>query len=172
MSESRLPYYPVSLRPGADLDEQLATRGDSAGRTMKRDLLRYYRLCTSELERMNFTEREVGVLYELMSTTNAHDASELLSGPLWARVSDAMDHNRVRSHHHLADPNQLIEKLRRLTPGGVFAVVDALERSLLCRIRTQSRESMGKAWRDLGLVRDDSDNLETEEPQKARREGA
>ncbi len=153
MSEERVPYYPVSLRPGADLDEQLGTRGDSAGATMKRDLLRYYRSCAAELARMDFTEGEVNVLYELLA--HRGDLGIDPSAPLWATVADAMEHNTVIGHHHLSDPDALVGKLRRLGPGGALAVIDALERASLYRTRTQGREEMGDTYRRVGLLRPD-----------------
>lgn len=155
MSEGRALYYPLSLRPGADLDEQLATRGDSAGATVKRDLTRLYRMYAAELARTDFTEGEVNVLYEL----HAHrgDIGIDWSTPLWATMSDAMEHNTVRAHHHLPDPDAFVGKLRRLGPGGGLAIVDALERVVLYRVRTQGRgqEELPTTYRRVGLLRPD-----------------
>lgn len=128
MSEAKAAYYPVSLRPGADLDEQLATRGDSAAATMKRDLMRYYRLCRAELERIRFTQTEVFALLETDAIGHlATNADGALAGPLWALLDEAIEHGFTEAGTRV-NRTEFVQKLRRLSPGGVAAIVDAIER--------------------------------------------
>jgi hypothetical protein len=136
MSEARSPYYPVSLRPGAELDEQLATRGDVPGRVMKRDLVRYYALVGEELRRLALTPDDILTIADAFRAAGT-DTEHLSSIPLVfaAVVEEAFDGIVKEDHGPGFAPLRV--KLRALTPGQVLAVIDAIERLFRSNMRNE-----------------------------------
>ena len=154
MSEAVPLYYPFSLRPGADLGEQLATRGNSNGATAKRDLARYYRLLVRELARVKFTMPEVEVILTVVGARHDLDAEELLAMPLWAIVDDWIEQAPSPRYRNV-DRRAFISKLRALSAGAVVAIVDAVDRFRRSPMGAQGALGRTEALRAVGLLHPD-----------------
>lgn len=102
----------------------------------ERTLARYRALLAAELARCQFTEAEAALLCDAGGGTfwEPHTIAQL-----WVEISDAIDGDQLAEKWQLAGPgctdaahfeagSRLIGKLRALTPGQTFAVVDAVER--------------------------------------------
>ncbi len=114
----------ISFRPGPELGPLIDGRGEQAGLVAKRDLERYYHLLDHELRRINLTEGEAMLLCDACNGLIFEPYSIPL---LWANVDDAIRLDGLDAKWHVDGP-ELVAKLRALTRGQAFAVVDAIER--------------------------------------------
>lgn len=116
----------ASLRLGGLLKPTAARTqpGDSLGTTVKRDLGRYYDTLARELATVAqlLTPGEALTLCDLNSSTNWETINNTA---LWAQVADA---DQAQLDEWAVDRDQIVSKLRALTPSQTAAVIDALER--------------------------------------------
>jgi hypothetical protein len=123
----------------------------------ERTLARHRALLAAELARCRFTEAEATLLCEACNGAYWEPHSIAL---LWVEISDAIDSDALAAKWQLAGPGrtdadhfeagaQLIAKLRALTPGQTFAVVDAVE-----RFWAHPGRPLGERLRAVGLVCD------------------
>ena len=118
-------------------------RKDSAGLIARRDLGRYYALLESELAALELTEAEASLIADAnnglgsLALALTDDASPRCAGvggwlraTLLANVSDSVALNRYDEKHGLTEQQatDLLQRMRRWTPGQVLAVADAVER--------------------------------------------
>jgi hypothetical protein len=150
----------VNFRVGAALAPALEERRrpyEAWGSTAKRDLERYYRLISHELAALDLTVREASLICDalngvwLMDEAEAGEASIMLA---WAEVSDAVRWGDAASHHGLTDEeaHDLIERLREMTPGQRYALVDAVERWWVRGVPDETM-TIDESLRAVGLVR-------------------
>lgn len=89
----------------------------------KRDLERYYALLRRELRTVNLSREEVLLLLDVSNGTLWEPHSIPM---LWAEVEDSLEDGVAEKWG--VDGPAFVERLRGLTAGQAFAVVDALER--------------------------------------------
>lgn len=156
-TESRLL---ISFRPG-EIKDDLTTRTDHGAedatgkllsQTAQRDLERYYYLLRASLP--IFSVNGALLICDVMNgtITEPHTASLL-----WANVADALDIDDPRETPPLAekwqmDGDELVARLRKLTPFEQIAVADAAER-FWNRVSSGIDESNEERARAVGLVR-------------------
>lgn len=111
-------------------------RKDSAGWVARRDLGRYYDLLAAELAGFRLTEAEASLIVDANNGLRALSLAEAgcpagwLRAHLLANTSDAVALNGYDRKHGLTEEQatDLLERMRRWTPGQVLAVADAVER--------------------------------------------
>jgi hypothetical protein len=122
----------------------------------ERTLTRYHALMAAELARCRFTEAEASLLCDAGDGMYWEPSSIPL---LWTEITDAIDLDALAARwqlgggrrtdaEHFEAGSHLIAKLRALTPGQTFAVVDAVERFWT------DPNPRGERLRAVGLVRD------------------
>lgn len=136
----------IQFRAG-DLAAPLAQRGEreGAGNIARRDLGRYYALLARELAAVQLTEAEASLLCDAGNGTLFEPSSIPL---LWAEVDDAIRGDGLDRKWGVDGP-ALVAKLRALTPGQHYAVVDAIERFW----QPGHVEDLSAQLRAVGLVR-------------------
>lgn len=144
-----MPNFELRFRISTDLEAELRRRDqevdregqwarkDSAGAIARRDLARYYHLIARELQALNLTEGEAGLICDANNGLGALTLGleeDRMGG--WIRsmliqnVNDAVALNAWDKKWGLTE-NQataLLERMRRWTPGQFLAVADAVER--------------------------------------------
>lgn len=105
--------------------EERTEQSGSIGRTARRDLERYYRLLQPELASLNgkFSSGEFALMLDVANGMILDSTGVAL---FWANVDDAC-RNGLDKAHEVAGPS-LVEKLRGLRGGQLYALIDALER--------------------------------------------
>ena len=133
----------------ANVARALAERCDVSRRslTAARDLERYYALLADELEGLQgtapnaLTEKEMPIIVEALADTTFTVGTIPL---LWAIVvKNLPEHDRL--HAAGIDADILIRKLRELTPGQAYALVDAIERARR-KLPAENREIASKNY--------------------------
>lgn len=119
-----MPKNYTSFRATPALVRELASRGDGLGLTARRDIERYYHLLAEELKTVNLTESEAMLIVDTCNGTLFEPHTIRL---LWAEIDDAIRLDRL-DHKWQVDGPELVAKLRSLTAGQMFAVVDGCER--------------------------------------------
>lgn len=112
---------PVVFR-GIEIEADLNQRGDALGLVAKRDLERYYTLLRDEFATLRLTEAEASLLCDVCNGTIWEPHTMRL---LWAQIADAEPELFEKWG---VDQAPFISRLRQLTPGQTFAIVDAIER--------------------------------------------
>lgn len=124
MRENRFAQYPqVNFRAG-ELEPALSARGESLALVARRDLERYYQLLTDELQAVQLSEGEAGLIVDALNGTllDAHSYRYLP-----AEIMDALN-GTLLTDKWAVDGEALTGKLARLSRGQLLAVVDAAER--------------------------------------------
>lgn len=115
----------VQFRNAAVADA-LAERAEPSARslTAARDLERYYALLGAELSTLDLSEAEAGLVADALNGILLEPHTMRL---LWANVADAIRLQGLDRKWGV-DGEALVEKLRALTPGQIWALADAAER--------------------------------------------
>lgn len=124
--KSPADYPTISFRPGESLLAALETRtGDGpAHGTAKRDLERYYDLLARDVRRLTLSEAEIMLLLDVSNGTLWEPTSIPL---LYAEVENALQDGVEQKWG--VDGLALVGKLRALSLGQTYALVDGLERA-------------------------------------------
>lgn len=121
-------YPTVNFRLTGRMEDDLTARATGVYQTRhavaKRDLERYYALLRRELRTVNLSREEVLLLLDVSNGTLWEPHSIPL---LWAEVEDGLADGLAEKWG--VDGPAFVERLRGLTAGQAFAVVDALERA-------------------------------------------
>ena len=107
----------------AELTDSLAARGDTPSQVAKRDLLRYYALLAREARAIHLTEKELQAIREITISTFWDKFSIPL---LWVEVDDGLK-DGAAAKWGIEDPAALLARLKKLTAGQTYALVDQLE---------------------------------------------
>lgn len=108
--------------PAGQLPE--ASEAARLSETARRDLQRYYVLLSTALARLFLSVEEASLICDALNGT-WHQAETMSLA--WASVSDAIEMGHLDEKWQV-DGAALVEKLRRLSTGETFALVDAVER--------------------------------------------
>lgn len=141
-----MPDTPTSIRVPEDLAAALAARGETASGTIRRDLARYYAMLRdsrADLARV-LTRPEICLVLDALNGI-LHDEHGYRF--LWAEVADAIRLNALDQKWKVEDPDDLVRRLRALSPGHTMALVDAAE-----QFWRRCDEDTDAVLLDLGLV--------------------
>jgi len=115
----------IQFYPEAAIEQHLVARSKASGQslhlTARDDLERYYQLLAAERKTLDFTEAELSAILDACNGVFWEPWSIDL---IWAQVAEA----EGLTDKWEIDRELLIGRLRRLTPGQKFALVDAIER--------------------------------------------
>ena len=118
-------YPTVNFRLTGRMQDDLAERQTGTRHAVaKRDLERYYALLRRELRTVNLSREEVLLLLDISNGTLWEPHSIPM---LWSEVEDSLEDGLAEKWG--VDGPALVERLKGLTAGQAFAIVDALERA-------------------------------------------
>lgn len=111
------PYASWTGRPGA-------------GSTVKRDLGRYYQLIAEDLRSLNLTEGEASLICDACNGSMWIEGGLHPRTHIVANVEDSIALNNLGSTWGLDEQQEhrLVKRLRKMSAGQTFALVDAIER--------------------------------------------
>lgn len=151
-------YPTVSFRLTGRMQDDLAERQtaflDTRHAVAKRDLERYYALLRRELRsvRLSREREEVMLLLDISNGTLWEPHSIPM---LWSEVEDSLEDGVAEKWG--VDGPAFVKRLRGLTAGQAFAVVDALERAW------KLGGDLEGAAREVGLLRGGGNDSEEEQ---------
>lgn len=142
----------VSFRAPDPLATEIASRtpaGYSHHEMARRDLDRYYTILALSRAhlRETFDRAELCLILDANNGTLWESWSLAL---LWANVADGIAQDDLHEKWGVGDPDDLVRRLRALSPGHACALVDACE-----RFWQRAGEDTDVVLRDLGLLRED-----------------
>lgn len=140
VSDYRIQFRNQRVAEAADARSRPGKRNLTAAR----DLERYYSLLAAELAGIELSEAEASLVCDALNGTLFEPHTIRL---LWAEVDDAIRHDGLAEKWGVDGP-ALVERLRSLTPGQAYALVDAVERFWL-----DASSPASERLRTAGLVR-------------------
>lgn len=149
----------VRFRP-ASLSVPLRDRswdGRPVDLVARRDLQRYYTLLDLSLDRVVLSESEAGLVCHALNWLQQASPDEVEIDHwqvAWADVADAIRRERLDQQWNV-DGEELIQRLRRLSPGELAAIVDAAERFWINYQQQEpaATKTIAEQLRDVGLLR-------------------
>lgn len=117
---------PVTFRLG-DLEPHVLRRrpdGRGLGGVVRRDLQRYYRVLRDSLRQVKLTPEEA---HCVVMALRGHDLDAVSYRFLWAEIEQRLREQRTAFVPEECNTELLLEGLRRLPPGALMAVLDAVD---------------------------------------------